>query len=509
MVFKDYAGGIVASMDKSSVTNCYSTGFVNSETAWSVGGIVGKTHAWRTDYNTLKNNVAISAKINGQLNNSNRIVGYSYGNITLSNNYAWKDLYVSDSKITNGTHDNKNGQNVTLDGVKSEAFYTYAANWDTEPWDFTNTWEINASVSPYPILKNIPADAQKVKHSQVMTTPWEQELPSNAKVLDEVVLVAIADGPSGLVSFSSEDSTVASLSGNILTAQTVGESAIHAFYPETEFYKASNSFSNLIMVTQKLDQTISWDQVLSMIYGDNMNLTATASSGLDIEYVISDESVASVSGNTLTAKGVGYTMITATQPGNNSYNAAENQKVVDLNVSPMQLMIGGEFSVSNKEYDGTKSATISENNLILLTPLSGDDVNLTGIVVEFTDSITGNNKEVHIVEAQLDGADKSNYILTLGSAPSTVASITAVTGINENLFAGIKIYPNPFCEYINMESNDNIECITVTNVLGQNVMNMNLKGQKTISTSHLDTGIYFISVKTQDGQSATFRMIKR
>jgi hypothetical protein len=51
-------------------------------------------------------------------------------------------------------------------------------------------------------------------------------------------------------------------------------------------------------------------------------LTAIASSGLSLSFASDNENVVTVSGNTVTIKGVGSATITATQAGNNLYNAA-------------------------------------------------------------------------------------------------------------------------------------------------------------------------------------------
>jgi len=864
-IASDYnaSGGIAGAVYLSKIINCYNTGIINKEALEYTGGVVGAS--W--DNSQLRNNISIAVKVVGDNISASRILGYSGSSVSLINNYAWGDMYVNDSKIMNGSLANINGLNTSLSEIKSESFYTNSANWDTEPWDFTNTWEMNLSVSPYPILKGISADAQKVKHSQVMTTPWEQELPDNARIFDEVALSAIADGTSEMVAFSSDDNEVASIDGSLLTAQRIGSTSINVFYPETEFYKASNSFGKTIQVTQKADQTINWDQTLSVVYGDNLNLNATASSSLDVVYIINDETIADIYGNLLSSSKAGSSIITATQPGNNQYNEAlpvelnltvekrnlvlsnfradnkeydgtsdasgaafddnriegdelnftftaayddknvGNGKTINFseiifscgadtcnyilsntsgstaaNITPKEVLIGGTFSVEDKEYDGTVIsilngnsltlqspvseedvslanviaefenanagedkivsiisaelngtdknnytlsltdapvsigkitpktltiggsfninnreyngtvvATLNENNLMLLDPVSGDNINLSNITIEFEnanvaegklvsivsaelegteknnytlsltdapvstgnitsktltiggsfninnreyngtvvatldennlillDPVSGDNinlsnitiefenanvavdKLVSIVSAELDGTDQDNYSLSLTGAPSSIGNITpktltiggsftaknkeydqttkavidennlilsdivegdmvnldsvlvefedanvgngilvsitsakitgndsdnyllslsgsptaladiiSTTGFDKESLAGLKIYPNPFSDYIHIEEVNGIESITITNVLGQNVMNVNLNGQKTISTSHLDTGIYLISVKTENGQSAVYRMIKK
>ncbi|MCX6309385.1 MAG: right-handed parallel beta-helix repeat-containing protein [Bacteroidia bacterium] len=73
----------------------------------------------------------------------------------------------------------------------------------------------------------------------------------------------------------------------------------------------------------KTSQTITFGALASKIYGAaNFALSSTANSGLPITYTSSDASVATISGSTVIIKGVGTTTITASQPGNVTYNAA-------------------------------------------------------------------------------------------------------------------------------------------------------------------------------------------
>lgn len=77
--------------------------------------------------------------------------------------------------------------------------------------------------------------------------------------------------------------------------------------------------------TLKVQQTITFGELSPVTHFDpSFQLTATASSGLTVNYTSSDESVATVSGKIVTIVGPGETQITASQAGNAQYNAAEN-----------------------------------------------------------------------------------------------------------------------------------------------------------------------------------------
>ena len=143
-----------------------------------------------------------------------------------------------------------------------------------------------------------------------------------------------ATASSGLaVSFSSSDDSVAEVSGNTLTLKKGGSIIITASQGGD-----SNTYDGASDVTQSLTviddtqqaQTITWSQTLgSRAFGViDLNLTASASSGLPITYLSSDSSVAKivngsgaddVNGTYLQVVSAGNATITATQAGNGQY----------------------------------------------------------------------------------------------------------------------------------------------------------------------------------------------
>jgi len=89
------------------------------------------------------------------------------------------------------------------------------------------------------------------------------------------------------------------------------------------------------------------------------------------------------------------------------------------------LTITGNFSASNKMYDATQTASISVDNLSLVGIIGAADVGLTGVSLEFTSKTVGVGKTVSITSASLNGADATDYELSLTGAPTTTAAISA------------------------------------------------------------------------------------
>ena len=96
-------------------------------------------------------------------------------------------------------------------------------------------------------------------------------------------------------------------------------------------------------------------------------------------------------------------------------------------ITALGLTIGGSFTAQNKPYDGNTTATIDPANLTLITPITGDNVELTGVTAAFAQANVGTGITVSITAAILTGAQAANYTVTIDGAPTATADITALT----------------------------------------------------------------------------------
>lgn len=132
----------------------------------------------------------------------------------------------------------------------------------------------------------------------------------------------------------------------------------------------------------------------------------------------------SLTGSSLTGSdGANYTLSLAGAP------------TAIANITSKVLTIGGTFTVSNKNYDGTASAVILLNSLTIPDKVTGDNVNINAVAV-FNDMSIGTSKPVSLTGSSISGSDASNYTLSLTGAPLTTANISfsglTVTGITAN-----------------------------------------------------------------------------
>lgn len=132
-----------------------------------------------------------------------------------------------------------------------------------------------------------------------------------------------ASSESGLaITFTSANENVATVSGSTVTIVGAGTTDITASQAGNANYNAAANVIRTLTVN-KADQSITFEPIpLKLSVDAAFDLPLAASSGLPIAYTSSNTAVATVSGNTVTIRGIGTADITASQPGDARYNAA-------------------------------------------------------------------------------------------------------------------------------------------------------------------------------------------
>ena len=128
--------------------------------------------------------------------------------------------------------------------------------------------------------------------------------PLASRLDNEGTFTLTATASSGLpVSFSSENEALLSISGNEATIHGPGTVVINATQVGNENYNPATSVAReqVIVNTQLASQTITFEPIADKVYGEApFNVSATATSGLEVTFVTSDESIASINGNLIT-----------------------------------------------------------------------------------------------------------------------------------------------------------------------------------------------------------------
>ena len=189
-----------------------------------------------------------------------------------------------------------------------------------EVGDFSGEVVISNGNDTY--TKTIPVHAQTTK--RIQTINWNADLEGTGFAMnvgeqypDEVITVIATAQNGGQVVFTSSDNDIIEVvDDTILVAKAVGTADITAYQAgDNEYAEVTDTKTFTVTMLQK--QTITWEQNLYglLTTSDPVELTAEATSGMEITYVSADESVVRVEGNLLIVVGEGETYITATQAG--------------------------------------------------------------------------------------------------------------------------------------------------------------------------------------------------
>jgi gliding motility-associated-like protein len=140
-----------------------------------------------------------------------------------------------------------------------------------------------------------------------------------------------ATASSGLeVTYSSDNEAVATIVSNMIHITGTGSAVITASQEGNDTYNPAEDVTQTLNVT-KSSQTITFtnypDEIL---VGKTSTLTAIASSGLPVSFNSVNPSIASVSGNILTAVSKGSVQIRAYNAGDDNYQPAENFVTVEV-----------------------------------------------------------------------------------------------------------------------------------------------------------------------------------
>ncbi|MEJ0055565.1 MAG: T9SS type A sorting domain-containing protein [Bacteroidota bacterium] len=130
-----------------------------------------------------------------------------------------------------------------------------------------------------------------------------------------------ATSSSGLpVVYSSNNPNVATINDNTITIVGAGKALITASQPGNGHFLAAQNVVRELVVNKK-SQTIVFDPLPQRPL-DSFLLNAKASSELTVIFTSDNANVASIAGNTITVRGVGSAVISASQSGDATYEPA-------------------------------------------------------------------------------------------------------------------------------------------------------------------------------------------
>jgi len=138
------------------------------------------------------------------------------------------------------------------------------------------------------------------------------------------------------------------------------------------------------------------------------------------------------------------------------------------------------------------------------TPVDCDVIYISGHTAPYTTSVisgltVGNDYYIRVWDFNNNDAGSSKFYLTDNNA----------TDVEEYESLSFKYYPNPATDVLNVNAQNNVDVITLTNLLGQEVLKAQpAHTQTSLNISSLKQGVYLMKVKIGDKVS-TVKIVKK
>jgi len=231
----------------------------------------------------------------------------------------------------------------------------------------------------------------------------------------------------------------------------------------------------------------------SKTYGDvDFDLPESATSGLPITYTISNTSVAAINGTKVSIVGVGTAVITASQPGNSSYSAAQDV-IHTLTVDKASQTINFNDLTPAKFGDApfNLTATSSSGLLVAYESSNTNVATITGSTV----TIVGTG----ITNITASQAGNSNY----NAASEVIKQLNITNTANgEMSVQPITIVPNPvtYNLIVKFTEIDTKTTIEISSLAGVRLYSQKVTDKITsINMKQFHTGLYIIKVASPQG----------
>lgn len=313
-----------------------------------------------------------------------------------------------------------NGDNIKLNSNNSHFVTSATELATTQNSDGTKTFTVTYTPSP----KALGAESAVITvgdlfYSQQFTLTATADkrantlsvIPSQKLMVDDVVTPVYADKNSEATlstSLSKEGVITFDASTNTVTAVGAGEATLTLTQVANDTHHETTQ--RVTFTVSKHDQTLFWDkepskEQFTLKIGDELSTKATATSGLAVTYSSSNDKVLQVDPNTgeIEALAVGADIVvTATQSGNDKYNAASitrhftviskmnatvttilsdtEDNLLTLGEDPVTIGCIAPITAANFTIAGNEDDIITTsfaNNTLTITPLKAGTVMIT------------------------------------------------------------------------------------------------------------------------------------
>lgn len=284
---------------------------------------------------------------------------------------------------------------------------------------------------------NVVVPVQVVKNNDVVT--WTEgknyTLAANTTLDLDGYAVSAHGQTVKYALVGANDDEVATISGdNVLTPIKAGSVTLRAYTEETGIYNAAECASTQTITIEKATPNIIWKVgITSPVAMESLGILdisdyATASTGAAITYTTDNASIASISGNVLTAHKSGTVILTASTDATDIYNTASNTLTINISKIASKIVWNQILPVLTDKTTGSITLTAS------VVARNDESRKNAGATVIYTSSANG---VVRITGNSLTVTGSGNAIITASfagddvfDAATSVSKDVTVTGYN-------------------------------------------------------------------------------
>src|SRR6056300_34578 len=258
--------------------------------------------------------------------------------------------------------------------------------------------------------------------SKVAPTLKEEDI--RKKKGDASFALTASTNSTGSVSYTVDDTSIATVSGNTVTIVGSGSTEITATVAGDANYNEATA--TLTLTVSKVAPTLTVADI-SKNYGDaSFALTASTNSTGSVSYTVDDTSIATVSGNTVTIVGSGSTEITATVAGDANYNEATATLTLTVSKVAPSLTVAD----ISKNYGDASFALTASTNSTGSVSYTVDDTSIATVSGNTVTIVGSGSTEITATVAGDANYNEATATLTL--TVSKVAPTLTVADISKN-----------------------------------------------------------------------------
>jgi len=265
-----------------------------------------------------------------------------------------------------------------------------------------------------------------------------------------------------------------------------------------------NSVNDAPVLNAVVNKSIKEGETLTLTMDD---VTASDADGDALTLVIANGNNYTVSGNTITpAEGFTGTLnvaisVTDGELTSNQMVMTVTVTALDVNSAPVLTAVASKSIKEGETLTLTMddvTASDAEGDALTLVIANGNNYTVSGNTITPASGFTGT---LSLGISVTDGELTSNQMVM-------TVTVSPATGIDDNNTATVSAYPNPFTDYVVIESEEQIRSASFINLLGKTVQHTSMPETR-ISTQNLLPGIYLVKLDFAKGKPVVIRMVKQ